>query len=130
MRFLSWNEFDKCIEKISLDCITRKPVGVYGIPRGGLCLAVALSHSLGIPLLDQPKRGSLVVDDIYDSGATLDPYRNILECIIYVWISKKDPVWWHSVEVDPSPQWLIFPWENKSKASEEEKLYKFSRISS
>ena len=72
MNKLSWIEFDECINSIYEQCKNKDFVGVYGFPRGGLCIAVALSHSLGLPLLEQPKNNSLIVDDIYDSGYTLE----------------------------------------------------------
>jgi hypoxanthine phosphoribosyltransferase len=54
-----------------------KFANVYGIPRGGLVVAVVLCHRLGLPLLtDAEKVGpdTLVVDDICDSGRALSPY--------------------------------------------------------
>ena len=71
MKKLNWIDFDECIYYISMRCKNKKFEGVYGFPRGGLCLAVALSHSLGLPLLDKPKNNSLIVDDIYDTGCLL-----------------------------------------------------------
>ena len=52
MKKLSWKEFDECTYSIYKKCKNKNLKGVYGFPRGGLCLAVALSHSLGLPLLD------------------------------------------------------------------------------
>ena len=77
MNKLNWLEFDECIYSISMRCKNKKFDGVYGFPRGGLCLAVALSHSLGLHLLDKPKNNSLIVDDIYDTGYTLEKIKHI-----------------------------------------------------
>ena len=55
MNRLSWIEFDECINSIYKQCKNKNFEGVYGFPRGGLCLAVALSHSLRLPLLNEPK---------------------------------------------------------------------------
>ena len=45
---------------------------VYGIPRGGLIVAVLVSHKLGIPLItslrDMYGKKFLVVDDIVDTA--------------------------------------------------------------
>ena len=38
------------------------------VPRGGLCLAVALSHKLKINLISKPIKNSLIVDDVYETG--------------------------------------------------------------
>ena len=56
MRSLSWNEFDLCVKNITDLCFKKDFSGVFGFPRGGLCLAVAISHSLRIPLLNKPKK--------------------------------------------------------------------------
>ena len=45
--------------------------GVYGVPRGGLCLAVALNHAIERPLLSVPEPSALIVDDVYETGRTL-----------------------------------------------------------
>ena len=39
MNKLSWIEFDECINSIYKQCKNNKFEGVYGFPRGGLCLA-------------------------------------------------------------------------------------------
>ena len=41
MKKLKWIDFDECIYSISMRCKNKKFEGVYGFPRGGLCLAVA-----------------------------------------------------------------------------------------
>ena len=53
----------------------------------GLCITVELSHSLGIPLLNEPKYNSLKVDDIYDTGYTLEKIKPIKGSETYVWIA-------------------------------------------
>ena len=90
MKKLKWIDFDECISSIYIRCKNKKFEGVYGFPRGGLCLAVALSHSLGIPLLDEPKNNSLIVDDIYDTGYTLEKVKHIKSSETHVWVSKKN----------------------------------------
>ena len=96
MHKLSWKEFDECIISISNQCKENNFEGVYGFPRGGLCLAVALSHSLGLPLLEEPINNSLIVDDIYDTGHTLEKVKHIKGSETHVWVSKKKPTWWNS----------------------------------
>ena len=50
---------------------------VAGVPRGGLILAVLLSHQLGIPLVyvEEATPSTLLVDDLADTGETLLEYR-------------------------------------------------------
>lgn len=127
MRILAWDEFDRCIERITHLCRKQKFCGVYGFPRGGLCLAVALSHSLNIPLLKKYKTGCLVVDDVYETGRTLREVEGISTITTYVWLSKVQPDWWNAVEISDATEWLVFPWENIEFAKIDEKAYQISR---
>tara|TARA_Y100001968_G_C19308978_1_gene693124 strand:- start:307 stop:726 length:420 start_codon:yes stop_codon:yes gene_type:complete len=122
-KHLSWLQFDDCIKSISKSCSNLSLSGVYGFPRGGLCMSVALSHSLNIPLLDHPKSNSLIVDDIYETGLTFNKIKNLNNITAFVWFSKKDPLWWNSVEIVTSKQWVVFPWENISNAHDDRKIF-------
>ena len=51
MKQLSWTQFDQAVAVLAERFATGSFAGIYGVPRGGLCLAVALSHSLQKPLL-------------------------------------------------------------------------------
>ena len=101
---------------------------MYGFPRGGLCLAVALSHSLNIPFLDDPKAGSLVVDDVYETGKTLSQVASIKNITTFVWFSKVEPQWWEAIQVVDPKEWLIFPWENHKLAEKDKRIYEYSRF--
>ena len=46
--YFTWREFDQSVEQIANKCRLKDFSGIYGVPRGGLCLAVALSHKLKI----------------------------------------------------------------------------------
>jgi hypoxanthine phosphoribosyltransferase len=127
MRHLSWQDFDRAVEQMAKTCGGLPINAIFGIPRGGLMLAVALSHRLELPLLTQPQPGCLVVDDVYESGRTLAPYRDLEGATLLVWISKAEPLWWHAVEVNPSPEWIVFPWENTERAAADERRYRQER---
>ena len=127
MRYLSWDEFNSCVESISSLCRDKRFSGVYGFPRGGLCLAVALSHSLEIPFFDQPQQGSLIIDDIYETGKTLNSAREIPDSSTFVWLSKVQPIWWTAFEVVTSDEWFVFPWENRVLAQKDQQAYLKSR---
>ena len=77
INFFTWSEFDESVEQIAQECKFLEFSGVFGVPRGGLCLAVALSHKLKINLISEPKENSLIVDDIYETGITLNSFKNI-----------------------------------------------------
>jgi hypoxanthine phosphoribosyltransferase len=127
MRTLSWHEFDQAVEWIVQlvgDCGC---TGIYGIPRGGLVLAVALSHRLELPLLPEPQPDCLVVDDVFETGSTLAPHRQLAGAELVVWISKAEPEWWRAVEVTSSTEWIVFPWENAERATADERRYRAER---
>ena len=127
MNKLNWIDFQDCISHISEKCKDKTFVGVYGIPRGGLCLAVALSHSLNIPLLKEPANKSLIVDDIYQTGFTLERIRNLKDTETHVWISKKKPTWWKAHKIKNDDEWIVFPWEDLKYAKTEREVYFESR---
>ena len=112
IRFFTWSEFDNCVEQIALKCKFLEFSGIYGIPRGGLCLAVALSHKLKINLISEPIKNSLIVDDIYETGITLKAFKHIEGAMFFVLFSKVSPTWWNSVHISEKNEWIVFPWEN------------------
>ena len=112
INYFSWSEFDNDVEHIVNKCKLLEFSGIYGVPRGGLCLAVALSHKLKINLLSEPKKNSLIVDDIFETGITLKTFKNIEGAKFFVLFSKNKPTWWNSVHLSEKSEWIVFPWEN------------------
>ena len=112
INYFTWSEFDKSVEKIANKCSFKKFSGIYGVPRGGLCLAVALSHKLKIELISKPKKNSLIVDDVYETGITLKTFKDIEGATFFVLFSKIKPKWWNTVYISKKSLWIVFPWEN------------------
>ena len=123
IRYFTWDEFDKSIEHIAKQCNYLKFAGVYGVPRGGLCLAVALSHKLKINLLPEPIKNTLIVDDVYETGMTLNTYRDIEGAMFFVLFSKFKPTWWNTVFISEKNEWIVFPWENPLNMKSDRKQY-------
>lgn len=112
----SWADFGNDIPKLVLRIkkLARRKGrfdGIYGIPRGGLPLAVKLSHHLNLPILAGGVTSkTLVVDDVADSGATLLPYVGRKATIVTIfykpWSKVKPDIWLRKTE-----NHIVFPWE-------------------
>lgn len=81
---------------------------LYPIPRGGYYPAIKLSELLGIRIASRlnPRVPTLIVDDIVDSGKTLEPYANYDKAVVYAKDYAKDKVqYFGEVKAD----WLLIP---------------------
>ena len=121
--YFTWSEFDKSVEQIYEKCRFKEFSGIYGIPRGGLCLAVALSHKLKIELISEPLKNSLIVDDVYETGITLTSFKHIEGAMFFVLFSKIEPTWWNTVFISKKSEWIVFPWENTLNSKNDHKEY-------
>ncbi len=112
IKHFTWTEFDKTVEYIANECEFVNFSGIYGVPRGGLCLAVALSHKLKVNLISEPIKNALIVDDVYETGNTLNSFKDIEGAMFFVLFSKIEPKWWKTVFMCKKSEWIVFPWEN------------------
>jgi len=117
-RFIEWRDIDDAVERLAIN-ITNSKIklsAIKGIPRGGMILAVMLSHRLKIPLTTDGVIDNtvLVVDDICDSGHTLknyEPYRCPTATIHYKTSAEYEPhFWWRIASLN---EWIVYPWESK-----------------
>jgi hypoxanthine phosphoribosyltransferase len=115
-----WEEFEKDVRFI-VEAIRRSSrfgerffsgfSGIYAVPRGGLVLGVRLSHELDLPLIyGGVDRKVLVVDDIADSGNTLEPYRKRGCAIATIFKHQNCPFTPHFYARENSV-YVNFPWE-------------------
>jgi len=103
-------------------------VDVYGVPSGGVPLALLLAERLKLPVAEVPGPFTVVVDDIVDSGATLRglkfskgtgvpalyttmiKYRDAklpFDCVSFRLVNREDP------------KWFIFPWDHTGEEGPE-----------
>ena len=121
--YITWDEYDDMINKIAvyIKHISEEEIGaVYGLPRGGLPIAVSLSHSLGLPLLMDyydrkivTDKKILVVDDIADTGNTLKDFEsphNVICTLHYHEDSIVLPNYYVKLKGD---KWIVYPWETR-----------------
>ena len=113
-KYYSWEDIDEHMEMLSLD-IMKSGVNfnkIHGIKRGGLIPAVMLSHILNTPISDIIDPYTLVVDDICDTGETLNSYKE-LKCPIATIHYKRsaiiEPTFWRELVDDET--WIVYPWE-------------------
>ena len=109
--YVSWKDVYKFVDSVADRFEDANITGVYGIPRGGLVFAVMLSHRLAVPMLMAPSDGCLIVDDIADTGITLQHYRQehySIATMFYHEQSKIVPDFWMFEKKD---KWIVFPWE-------------------
>lgn len=111
----TWNQFDRDAKKIAalIKKNNRRFDGVWGPARGGLPLAVVISHALGIPFFNTPKtKNILIVDDIADTGKTLKKYSktHVIATLFYHPHSVYEPTIWLRKK---GTKWILFPWESR-----------------
>jgi uncharacterized protein len=110
----TWELFEDACETIAQIINDQEIVfdQVYGLPRGGLCLAVKLSHLLDIPLTTHKKRitkQTLICDDLSDSGKTLISFRD--HFIVTLYYKKTSLVKPDIYLLEKTDKWIKFPWE-------------------
>lgn len=110
---MTWDAFEVLAQRL-LDSLEKHTfTGVYGFPRGGLVLAVKLSHALNLPLLMAPAKGCLICDDISDSGETIEKYVKSASYTTATLLmregTKAIPA--YVGERVTVPNWIEFPWE-------------------
>ena len=112
---IGWKEYEQMVFQLSRE-IRRSKIefdGIYGVPRGGLVLAVCLSHKLDLPLKFKPTVNTLISEDISDFGKTLLKYRRHKIVCLYSskWTMVK-PTWFIGMKRNKD-DWIRFPWENE-----------------
>lgn len=119
IRYYSIDEFNKDIYLLA-DRIPRgKYKGIYGIPRGGIIVALALSPILNLPVVDEANNEFiLVVDDLIDSGATRNRYSDNDIAVIHLKEGSGTPVNYFVSKKDPK-EWIEYWWEQEEKPAED-----------
>lgn len=114
---LTWEDFDEFVRWADTDAD-----GVYGEPRGGLVPAVAISHALRLPLWQSPRARMLWVDDIADSGRTLEAARlRFPGADFLAWVRRPGQDVRAHLTIDHG--WVVFPWEQERLAAADRARY-------
>lgn len=119
--YYSWQDFEDdvayLVTQLKPQLKENKYTGIYGIPRGGLVLAVRLSHELELPLFTQEcvalmDNKILIADEIADTGKTLEIFRKRGNPIVTLLKNDKCPTT-PNFYCDESHDWVHFPWEKR-----------------
>lgn len=121
---LTWAQFDDAVRRIAEQ--VREVRSVYGVPRGGQVLAVALSHRLGVPLAMFPSFDTLVVDDVVETGRTMDAFHLHYRRPFWAWVNKSERIVNCCLTL-PLDTWVVFPWEDPERAAADAAAYYASR---
>lgn len=111
---LTWTE----VQNAAMDVAGRHagdpmPAGVWGVPRGGITPAAMVASYLRVPLADGPGPGVLVVDDLVDSGRTLERYASTGP-VDALYRKPGAPAHLAPCAV-PVEGWVVFPWEAEAE---------------
>lgn len=122
--YVSWDDItslvDTLCEQISKSDI--KITSVTGLERGGLIPAVMISHKLSIPYVYSIDSTTLVIDDICDSGETLNKLITPLTAVLhYKPTAKHTPTFFAKQVAD---EWIVYPWERKDSEAIQDYLKK------
>ena len=116
--FVSWNVIDEAVTDIAfhLKQTNKDFKGVYGIPRGGLILAVMLSHKLDLPLImskDELDENSIIIDDIADTGKTLLDFTEYESYVVTIHEHEQSLIKPDYSVLDKGDKWIVYPWETE-----------------
>lgn len=121
--YLTWDDVNKLLDNLYKQVRGNVTV-VTGIPRGGTILAILFSHRFDIEYSRWASNHypeMLVIDDIADSGVTLEKWKKEFNVpkfgtLHYKNISKVKPDYF-AEEIDENYGWLVYPWEKENSKS-------------
>ena len=116
--YLSWMGFEFAIDEFVRDYKEKgyNVDAIYGPPRGGLPIAVTLSHRLGIPIIKdywqtEKLNKVLIVDDIADTGKTLESLVGPKFITYTIYYHQQSIVKPNYYCFEKKNEWVVFPWE-------------------
>jgi len=112
---LSWAAVWKAADELATRALNNpryKQKGVFGIPTGGIFVALDLARRHGFRFLEKPVPGCLIVDDLVDSGRTLVPYANSEQSVCDALFRKPCSPVGLAMDATTMDGWIQFPWEH------------------
>lgn len=116
---LGWKDIIEQVRRLAGRQLARElygerivPTAVYGVPTGGSVVAALLALTTGRDLLDAPRPGCLIVDDLVDSGATARPFREAGYQFDALYRKPHSPLG-VAASAAEKDGWIVFPWEHE-----------------
>jgi GTP cyclohydrolase I len=107
---ITWEDVYNLTFDLFIKINREKYKNVFPVMKNGLVIAERLSHLLNTPISYVLTKGSLVVDDLIDSGKTLDQYPNNDKAVLFVKNNNESKVDYY---VEKKNDWIVFPWEKE-----------------
>ncbi len=123
--YYSWQEYDRDARVIGVTLAGQSDNfdNIYGLPRGGLVLAVSLSHLLSKPLIfdfDEVTSRTLLVDDIIETGHTLkrllSRFKKDKPFVAAIYYNQEKSAVTPDIFAHKQTKWVVFPWETESSS--------------
>lgn len=131
-KYVKWWEvkqyIDNLVERLKKDEYfhLEECPGIFTFPRGGFILATLLSYKLDLPILSNPAKNCIIIDDIIDTGITMKKYSDLMNeknYFITAMFMKDDQLaeeaefqcfadYFEFVKKD---EWIVYPWEDMSQ---------------
>ena len=131
-RYVKWWEvkeyIDNLVERLKTDVYfhLEECTGIFTFPRGGFILATLLSYRLDLPILSNPAKNCIIIDDIIDTGITMKKYSDLMNEKNYFITAMfiKDNQLEEEAEYQcfadyfefvKKDKWIVYPWEDMSQ---------------
>lgn len=131
-KYVKWWEvkqyIDNLVERLKKDEYfhLEECPGIFTFPRGGFILATLLSYKLDLPILGNPAKNCIIIDDIIDTGITMKKYSDLMNeknYFITAMFMKDDQLaeeaefqcFCNYFEYEKTDEWIVYPWEDMSQ---------------
>lgn len=131
-KYVKWWEvkeyIDNLVERLKKDEYfhLEECPGIFTFPRGGFILATLLSYKLDLPILSNPAKNCIIIDDIIDTGITMKKYSDLMNeknYFITAMFMKDNQLaeeaefqcFCDYFEYVKKDEWIVYPWEDMSK---------------
>lgn len=113
---MSWDEFERACDNLYRKIDWGKYDCIYSIPKNGLYIAERLATLSGTEIIYNPKLLNdkrlkiLIVDDLIDSGKTLEKYKGYDKAVLFVKNNNESKANYYVEKID---KWIQFPFEKE-----------------